>query len=276
MNWLKLLRHDLRCGLLRWRYLLAAPIFLLPCLACCNQLALSQMTGNWMDYMLYIFQGRLPVDLTSPEVQLSIPTLWVFVLGASPLLNLDYLLNDLTQAGQQMIIRSGRRWSWYLSKCVWNLLSCVLYLLLGCVTAGVFTLLLGGELSLHNTPQAILALFSEAGLEEVALTPVQGVIATVLLPLATLMALNLLQMALCLLLPPIAAFIVSLAVLLLSVYGNFAFFLGNGAMTVRSALLVPGGISPAVAGVTAGVIILLSAVLGCVRFQYTDILGLEE
>ena len=159
---------------------------------------------------------------------------------------------------------------------MWNLLSCVLYLLLGCVTVGVFTLLLGGDLSLHNTPQAILALFSETGLEEVALTPVQGVIATVLLPLATLMALNLLQMALCLLLPPIAAFIVSLAVLLLSVYGNFAFFLGNGAMTVRSALLVPGGISPAVAGVTAGVIILLSAVLGCVRFQYTDILGLEE
>lgn len=99
MNWLKLLRHDLRYGLIRWRYLLIFPLSILPCIPCYTDAQLVNVTGTWMDYMLYCFRGSVPVT-ASPEMSLALPIFWVLVMAGSLLLNLDYFLSDLTQAGQ--------------------------------------------------------------------------------------------------------------------------------------------------------------------------------
>ena len=118
--------------------------------------------------------------------------------------------------------------------------------------------------------------FQEMGTEMARLTPWQGVIAAVLMPLVTLMALSMLQMALSLLVRPIVSFLVTFAILVLAVYCNLPILPGTGAMFIRSGLLLPGGISPGTGALAAGCVILLSAAAGCLRFKYTDLLGLEE
>ncbi|HIT02007.1 MAG TPA: hypothetical protein IAC21_04185 [Candidatus Enterenecus merdae] len=275
MSWLKLLRHDLGCGLVRWRYLLVPALVLFPCIACRSGAVLTAAPGTWMDYMLYCFKGAMPMNASS-ELVLALPTFWALAMAGCLLLNLDYLLSDLTQAGQQIIFRSGNRRGWYLSKCVWNLCSCGLYMTLICAAVLVFTLLSGGQASAQSTPEILEINFSELMTETALLTPGQGVIAAVLLPLMTLMALSMVQMTLCLLLKPILSFVASLAVLVLAVYCNLPWIPGTGAMVIRSGLLLPGGISPGMAALVAGGIILLSAGVGCLKFKYTDMLGLEE
>lgn len=275
MNWLKLLRHDLRYGLIRWRYLLIFPLSVLPCIPCYNDAQLANVSGTWMDYMLYCFKGSVPVT-ASPEMSLALPIFWVLAMAGSLLLNLDYFLSDLTQAGQQMMIRSKTRRGWYLSKCAWNLCSCILYMMVLCTSVLLFTLLSGGTVSLQSTPSVMEIYLSELTVEPTLLSGLPGLIAVVLMPLITIMALNMLQMAMCLLVRPIIGFLISMAILVLSIYCNLPFVLGNGAMAIRSALLVPNGISPAFAALTAVAILLASAILGAWRFQNTDILGLEE
>ena len=275
MNWLKLLRHDLRYGLIRWRYLLIFPLSVLPCISCYSGVQLANVPGTWMDYMLYCFKGSVPVT-ASPEMSLALPIFWIMTMAGSLLLNLDYFLSDLTQAGQQIMIRSKTRRGWYLSKYAWNLCSCILYMMSLCTSVLLFTLLSGGTVSLQSTPGVMEILFSELTVEPALLSGLPSLIVVVLMPLVTLMAMNMLQMAVCLLVRPIIGFLISMAILVLSVYCNVPFVLGNGAMVIRSALLVPGGISPGFAALTAVAILLASAILGAWKFQNTDILGLEE
>lgn len=275
MNWLKLLRHDLRYGLIRWRYLLIFPLSALPCIPCYSGVQLANVPGTWMDYMLCCFKGSVPVT-ASPEMSLALPIFWIMAMAGSLLLNLDYFLSDLTQAGQQIMIRSKTRQGWYLSKCAWNLCSCMLYMMLLCTSVLLFTLLSGGTVSLQCTPSVMEIYLSELTVEPTLLSGLPGFIAVVLMPLVTLMALNMLQMAVCLLVRPIIGFLISMAILVFSVYCNLPFALGNGAMAIRSALLVPGGISPGFATLTSMAILLASAILGAWKFQNTDILGLEE
>lgn len=131
-------------------------------------------------------------------------------------------------------------------------------------------------MSLQSTPGVMEILFSELTVEPALLSGLPSLIVVVLMPLVTLMAMNMLQMAVCLLVRPIIGFLISMAILVLSVYCNVPFVLGNGAMVIRSARLVPGGISPGFAALTAVAILLASAILGAWKFQNTDILGLEE
>lgn len=275
MSWFKLLRHDLRCGLFRWRYLLIPVLVLFPCVACRSGVVLTQAPGTWMDYMLYCFKGSLPLNAGS-ELTLALPTFWLLLMAGCLLLNLDYLLSDLTRAGQQMIFRSGNRRGWYLSKCVWNLCSCGLYMVSICAAVLAFTLLSGGQVSAQSTPEILENSFSEAMDWLSPLTPEQGLIAAVLLPLMTLMALNMMQMALCLLIRPIVSFLFTFAVLVLAIYWNLPILPGTGAMVIRSELLLPGGIPPSTGALAAGCVIVLSAAAGCLRFKHTDLLGLEE
>ncbi len=275
MNWLKLLRHDLRCGLARWRYFLIPALVLFPCFSCRSGVALTDAPGTWMDYMLYCFKGALPMDSGSEPV-LALPTFWLMVMAGCLLLDLDYLLSDLTHAGQQIIFRSGNRRGWYLSKCLWNLCSCGLYLGGICAAVLVFTLLFGGQASAQSTPEVMTVNFQELMTGMTPLTISAGLITAVLIPLVTLMALSMMQMALCLFVKPVIGFLISMSVLVLAVYCHIPLLPGTGAMVIRSGLLIPGGVSPGLSAVAAGCVILASAIAGCLKFQYTDILGLEE
>lgn len=275
MSWGKLLRHDLRCGLLRWRYLLAPLIFLLPCLVVQMDFAWYDIPGSWMDYLLYIFQGKEPITELQPNEAVILPMFWLMVVGGCLFLNLDYLLSDLTNEGTQVIVRGSTRAGWYLSKCVWNLCSCALYLCAAGAMTLLFTVLFGGSVTLKNTPALSCELLMTPG-REVALTPWQGALLGIAAPYFTLAALSMLEMTLCLFVKPVFSFLACMAILVMAVYANTPFVLGNGAMAVRSQFASPEGMNSLLTIVVALAVILLCAVLGALKFRRTDILGLEE
>jgi hypothetical protein len=130
-------------------------IFMVPCIM--NQIDLNFLgyRATWMDYMMGCFEGVNRVD---PKT-FQFPTMWLLIMGAGLFMNLDYLLGDLSLSGQQIIVRSGNRRGWYFSKCIWNLCSTALYLLLGSLGVLVFTILMGGVPSVANSPTVTLALF---------------------------------------------------------------------------------------------------------------------
>lgn len=276
MNFAKLLSHDLRCGALRWRYLLAAVFFLLPCIQLRSRLALMETGGTFGDYLMYCFMGSIPYDAATGEPDYQLPVLWLLSMGGCLLLNLDYLLYDLTNAGQQVIVRSGVRRDWYLSKCLWNAIACCGYFLLACLSVLAFVLAAGGQAVWENTPVVTLSAFHRVINDMISLSPGQVIICAALLPLLTMMALNILEMTLCLFLKPIISFLITMLLLITAVYWNSPFVFGNGGMVMRSRFLAADGADPIISIVFAFIVLAGSILAGCLRFRRADILGSEE
>lgn len=275
MSWFKLMHHDLRCGLLRWRYLAAMLLCVFPCLTLCGVYPIFNTTGTWMDCMLYFFQGKESIVRLSPSDRIVLPIFWLVEIGGCLFMNLDYPLSDLTNFGQQVIIRGGTRRGWYLSKCLWNLCACVVYFLVLAFAALVFTLLTGGNLTLHNTEE--LSMFVFAGImNPVSLSLQQCLLLAIVLPFLTIAALSMLQMTLCFFVKPVVSFFACMCILVIAIYWDNPFSLGNGAMTLRSSIIAADGNDPYLCALTALAVIVVCVIMGAVRFSKMDILGLEE
>lgn len=266
MNWFKLLRHDLRKGLLRKRYLAVPLLFAAPCFVC----GLQSSNAGFMDRMLFCFKGLPP--LNQPQ-DYRLPVLWFLILAGCLFLNLDYLLDDLTQEGQQVMVRAVSRRGWYLSKCVWGMLSCGLFLLLGMLSCFIITLLCGGKLSLTNDPmisQISLGVYTEQPLQTL-----DAMLIGIVLPCLTLVGFHQLQMTLCLYIKPILSFLICVCGLVGALLFSFAWIPGNGAITVRSDLLMPGLHRPIPLLITALCLWIAGIIAGLVRFRRMDLLRYE-
>lgn len=268
MTFSKVLFHDLSCGLLRRRYLLIPLIGAVPMADFFWTAKVCGVTGGWMDMTLYLFRGMAPVSLLSGE-KLQLPVLWLFVMGGSLLLNLDYLLGDLTLNGQQIIVRCGNRKMWYLSKCLWSMAAAALYYLLLALLTFFLALLSGAPLSVRLNPDAMEAVL------EVFVPECFPLFSGIVLPLLTLAALNLLEMTLCLFVKPISGFLICAGALVFSVYGNQPYILGWGAMAVRT--LAAQDRQSLLLGIGGPILVMaVCAVLGTIRFSKMDILPGEE
>ena len=109
MNLFRLYKHDFKNGLLRWRYLAAVGLWLVPTLIMFDMLRFYNDTGTLGDYLLYIFRGMEPVESVGTLEQVHLPIPWLVVVGGSLFISLDYLQNDLTTAGQQILVRCYSR-----------------------------------------------------------------------------------------------------------------------------------------------------------------------
>lgn len=269
-----LLRHDFVNGVLRYRYLAAAGLFLLPSLQMVNILASREETGTWMDFLFYLFKGIEPVSNLNSMEQMQLPISWLLIIGGCLFLNLDYLLQDLTSAGQQVLVRCNSRKAWYLSKCFWNTTSCLVFFLVGIGMILIVSLLAGAEIKLIDTPTITFDLLMLHN--PVTLTSAQAICIALFLPLLTLVTINQIQMTLSLFVKPILSFLICISLLVIAVYASTPFTIGNGAMVIRSSYLSESGVDPGIACEVCIVVYLACVVLGTIRFKHTDILGIEE
>ena len=275
MNLTKLIRHDLQCGLFRLRCLLVPPLAALPCLLCLRITDSAGCKSSWAGYMMYCFMGIEPISVQDTMEKAQFPILWLILIIGCLYLHLDYPLNDLSLTGQQIIVRSGNRRNWYLAKCVWNLCACGLYFLMVSLTASLFTVLTGGDLSLNCDAAALKVLYlGETGGK--TLPPLTALLLSLILPYLTVSAISLLQMTLCLIMKPIFCFLIGIILLLLSVYWDSPLILGNGAMGIRSSLLISGGVAPGPAAEECCLIIILCMAIGSWMFKRSDILSARE
>lgn len=273
MKQYKLYLHDIRCGVFRWRYLVAALLFSLSGLHFWDILRFESEKATWMDFMIYIFKGSETFNLSTSE-QLKLPISWIMVIGGCLFLNLDYFLNDMTATGQQILFRCNSRKGWFISKCVWIILSCIFYYGIGMIATLLLTISVGGDLSMVNNPVLTQGLYLLS--EPIELTSCEGICIGIILPLLTIIALCMMQMTLSLFVKPIFGFLTCICSLVLAVYVNSPFIIGNGAMTLRTALQSEGNMDLLAAGITCIGVTGLSIVIGTLRFSSMDILGIEE
>ena len=268
MSWFRIAAHDLRAGVLRRRYLAALVIFGIPCFSCI--IRQGEALGGGLDVLAYCLKGVRPLE--SGPNDFEFPIFWFLVMGGGLFLNLDYPLNDLTEAGQQVLIRSVSKRGWFLSKCLWCLLSCGVYLLLGTITAFFFGAVFGRGLDVQVSPQFYEQMM---GLYVPEVTPGQVLIGAVLLPYLTMAAYHVLQMVFCLFMKPIFSFLICICMLVVSIFVYSPFMLGNGAMVMRSGSLQEGALALDQTALLCVGVIAAAILAGVIRFRRMDFLRWE-
>ena len=82
MTFCKILLHDLRCGILRLRFLVVPFIVIVPLVEFYWLASVYDISGTSMDMLFWIFKGANPVSVlpgTSERVEL--PLSWLLIIG---------------------------------------------------------------------------------------------------------------------------------------------------------------------------------------------------
>lgn len=220
----------------------------------------------------------------------TIPAAWILVCALIFYLTLDYPYRDLAGMGKQLIVASGSRWGWWLSKCAWVIAAVLLAYALMLGACALATLCVGGrwvsELWEQVASTVGLRTYALIGGEDIVFN-LSGAARDVSLRtwdmgscLATiplmLVALCLVQLTLSLLAGPLPAFGVSMATLLVSAWAVSPALLGNYLMVTRTTVVSTSGVDVGVGIAISIVLIIVSIVGGGLAFSRMDILGGER
>lgn len=264
MNWYKLFYHDIKHGLLRKRNLV--PIFQFVLLYWGYFLSSSAFgilpTVN--DYLSYSFLGTIPLqNMISKEFRF--PIVWFQIMLCPLYINIDYLLGDLHKSGEQILIRSGKRATWFFSKCCWNLCCSTAYFLSAFVVALTLAFI-SDQWAFDCTPELMFLLevpyMGQPSMYETW-------VAAACKPWLTIATINILQMVLCLYMKPVYAFLHSFTILTISTFFESPYLLGNGAMVVRT-LSSKARINDVY---FMSLVLGVSIFLGCVRIKRFDFIN---
>lgn len=263
-----LIQHDFMIGLLRnWlKYLFGVFIFLVPCVMLNNMTDYYELQPSFMDYLINIFKG-MEIYVPDPSNPFIVPINFLifnvylaFIVGSYP-------LKDLYSTAQNVLIRSKTRWRWWLSKCIWNTVSVIVYYLLLYVTVFVFAGLTG-KLSMAPTEVS----WNYLSINVVGATVEELIVAVAIIPIVTSVAISIFQMALSFIANPTISYLFVVVVFVASAYYFNPALIGNYPMLLRSELVMEGGIEqPLVIGVCLAIVV-VSIVGGYFYFRKMDIL----
>lgn len=231
-----------------------------------------QNAAGYGDYWFYLYGGMCEY-IPFPENPFQFPVVWILVLLILPFILLNYPFQDLYGVGQQVLVRSGRRSLWWLSKCCWNFCGTVLYHLTIQAIGLVLSLASGMEISNRIHMDFINLVFNIRNQE--VWNPSSLPISVLMLPVLISAAINMLQMTVSLFIRPIFSFFAAAVLLLSSAYLLSPFVIGNYAMAFRYDWMLKAGVSIGTGKRIAAVLLFQAALLGLVRFRLYDILEKE-
>lgn len=236
-----------------------------------RSLELSQYTYG--DYLLYIF-GGVREYIPTPGEPFQIPYLWLINHIGILYFTLHYMHDDLKGLGQQMILRSGSRTVWWLSKCIWN--TAVVGLLYFIAWGTVFLLASASHTVWSFNISPFMAEIMVIGPHQIPRIDWPVALEITFLPLLITLAVSQVQMLLCLVLQPAISYVISIVLFISSAYYLSPFLLGNYTMALRSNKMVSNGVSGTLGIGICLILILVSIVLGITLFQKYNILSKED
>lgn len=258
----RIIWNDLRNGIGK-RILWFLPVLVFVFFTALSHMRLAEACGgqgSLLSASAAVLEGVRVIE--DPSELLLIPPLFILLYSWLILLVAYYAHDDMKEYGIQTFIRCHQRYSWWFSKCIWNICTVILYyvlIYLACFAAAVISK--GSFFKMDDTVWQIL-FYAE---KEV---PSGGILFLylVVLPVFTSMALSMMQMFLSIVSSPIAGAMVNLVLLLVSICKLSQWLPGNYRMFLRMSVRMEGGVEflPAVlfdlclilAAVFAGAIVL--------------------
>lgn len=283
MKLIKLLRFDLTNGLLKKPQLYLYPVLVafIACIDMLNRVSYMNEFGHtngfiqagFQDYLMYIY-GGMDKYIPEPGNPFIFPVRWMVVFLSISFFTLNYPYKDMQHIGQQILIRSENRSTWWLSKCIWCASSTLVYHILLFTSTVVFVILVEGRFSGAIDKDLLYVVF-QVDLKSIQQTETPWPLTMLFLPVLVSLCLNLFQMTLSLYIKPIFSFFSIALILVSSAYFTSSYFVGNYAMPIRYDPVINGGVSILAGYFVISVIGVLSVICGVISFNNYDIINVD-
>lgn len=277
----KLLKYDFKIGIIYQfkKLIISACVFSGVFVDCCVRLR-SYMTGHSPfqiektlgNVFLYVFGGAQAYD-KNVDTQFIFPAIWILIYLLLLYFTLYYPYNNLEENGQNILVRSGGRTLWWISKCCWAVLTVAIYFAVSWIVLTVACKLSGIPLSTRLSPN--IWKFLEMRDTAPYLYPENLNLEIFVLPFLVMTSLSLLQMTVSLFIRPIYSYIITAIIVLSSSYYQSPWLLGNYAMPVRSSRMIENGVNPYIGIAFSLALTICSFAVGIVKFKKYDILKKE-
>lgn len=247
MKLFKIMKTDLYLGVWKkWRFLIFIGICFLTCSSFWQMVQsytanCGEATFSMADCMAFVLKGVPEMKGKSLGEEFFLPSIWLILILMCLMIPLDYPVRSMEGWGSQYLIRTSRK-LWWLSKCIYvigaNTLTYGVYLI---ITA-LFCVWKNVSLSFENNGEFYQSVFGEVLNHSLNLSSSENALLLVGIPLLGLYAMSLLQLFLSVWLSPLMAYILSMVILVFSVYAEVPWLIGNNTMAIRSDLINPEGI----------------------------------
>ena len=207
MKFIKVLWFDLKNGYFKGVSCYIFPLFI----AIIGFFELHRRIAIWGtevalgDYWMYLYGGMKEYIPTTGN-PFQFPTMWIAVFLFSSFAVLNYPMKDLQNMGTQILVHVQGRTKWWISKCLWNVLSTVLYHGIILLVLVILCICFQEPLSFEAHADSIATMFGlwVSEFRGGGVIP----IAVILTPVILSIAINLLQMVLLLFTKPVFSFLV--------------------------------------------------------------------
>lgn len=276
MKIFKLVKHDMIEGTLKCFYknlfcvIVVAAWFAIYNVRLRNgiQYGVIEDTGTLMDYIIYITKGEAVYNF-SPRDTFTIPLYWfAFQIGISYIIAY-YPKNDIDGYGKKVILAASSRNRWWLSKCIWCILTVLIYYISAFFTIIVMCLLNGIEISFELSDDIISNYYTD-NVSELNSSTIY--IIAILIPVLVTVAVSLLQVLLSFIVSPVISFAGVCTIYILSAYYTKTYFIGNYTMWLRSSYVEAGGLDSGTGLIISMIIILSCVTFGSMYFDKKDII----
>ena len=277
MSIFKIIIFDVKHGIVRKLPLLFIPILLAiitfvdfyMTATWFNQSAADmEITISYVDYWFFIY-GGMKEYIVSPDQPFIFPVIWNIMILLICFIVLNYSYQDMNRFGRQIIVQTGSRTLWWISKCLWTTLWVILYHAVIIVVSMFAAVLM--DIPINNkVNKELICYFYRIESENFMLDGTSVPVYVLLLPILFVIVIAIIQLMLSLFIKPMFAYMLVMAICIISAYIQSPFIIGNYGMLVRldwcseGVPIIEGGIILVVLGIVA-------LLMGLFRFKKYDI-----
>ncbi len=226
------------------------------------------------DTLIYLLTG---ITFYEPDPQrnipFTIPNTWLVVFLFCSYITLEYPFEDLDGQGEISVLVCGSKAKWWLSKCIWVVLTTISYFIVLLLAAALATLITSGTLSLDVRPETL------QGIKEFESNLIEAPWNTPLLLMSVIAvscSINLIQLFASIAIKPLPAFGAIATLYILSAYFSNPLFPGEYLLAARSSVFVENGYSASLGLVLSFALGLWAVISSTLYFKQTDLMDRGE
>lgn len=283
MNVFKIFLCDLKEGIIKNKRNLIIPFLcILQCLYANLQINTYKEYYNikdrttFLDLFTEIFRGCDPISKNqNPDIKIMIPYLWFSIFAFSVFINFDYMHNDLTQFGMQIIARTKKRCSWWISKCLWSITSSLWFYLIFITVTAVFSAVNRFTFIATNNTETInliadgSVIYQYDGFEK---WTISNMISIIICPMITICALNMMQLFFSLFIKPMYGYLAIIGFLSFGIITDSPIAFTRLSMVIFSDLFYHSAYNRTVGIICSICLIIFCTLFGLLYFRKYDII----
>ena len=252
-----------------WKLAVVVVTFALLCGALVSQSSVPS-DRTWGDYIAYMLAGAY-VPLPDSQTPYQFPAPWMLALLAIAFMTLGYPYENMIGVGKHVMLLSGSRSTWWLSKCMWVAVHATSFFISAFGVSFVFVVLTGGSLSLVVTTGLANAMY----LSSYTYTAGASVAGFCVCAFLALLAICLIQLLLSIMIRPMLSYVFTVVDLFAWAFYARDWLLGGFIMSIRVDGLAHDGLSPVVGSVLSGIVVVCVALVGMIVVSRIDIVEKE-